>query len=160
PGRVLAPFNDAGPGDGLAHVPGAAPSRVGRAQVGLSAAHGGERCRHAHGLDRKRDASARLPRRAMESPARRAPECRPRDGTPTRPALEPRVGRRRHRLHLGHGGGVSLMNQSTQTDRMILISADGHAGGNHEQYRAYLESKYLQEFDAWRERYRNPFKDL
>ena len=25
---------------------------------------------------------------------------------------------------------------------------------------AYLESKYLDEFDAWRKRYRNPFKDL
>ncbi|MGH9016866.1 MAG: amidohydrolase family protein [Acidimicrobiales bacterium] len=45
-------------------------------------------------------------------------------------------------------------------DRLVLISADGHAGGNHEQYRSYLEARYLDEFDAWRERYRNPFKDL
>jgi predicted TIM-barrel fold metal-dependent hydrolase len=49
---------------------------------------------------------------------------------------------------------------SGATDRLVLISADCHAGGNHEQYRSYLESKYLDEFDAWRERYRNPFKDL
>ena len=31
---------------------------------------------------------------------------------------------------------------------------------NHEAYRDYLEPKYLDEFDAWRDRYRNPFKDL
>jgi predicted TIM-barrel fold metal-dependent hydrolase len=52
------------------------------------------------------------------------------------------------------------MSELEAQDRLVLISADGHAGGNHEQYRAYLESKYLDEFDAWRERYRNPFKDL
>ena len=45
-------------------------------------------------------------------------------------------------------------------DRYILISADCHAGANHESYREYLEPKYLDEFDAWRDRYRNPFKDL
>ena len=45
-------------------------------------------------------------------------------------------------------------------DRYILISADCHAGANHESYRDYLEPKYLDEFDAWRDRYRNPFKDL
>jgi predicted TIM-barrel fold metal-dependent hydrolase len=45
-------------------------------------------------------------------------------------------------------------------DRYTLISADGHAGGNHEQYREYLEHKYLDEFDAWRSKYRNPFRDL
>ena len=52
------------------------------------------------------------------------------------------------------------MNEKRNADRLILISADGHAGGNHEQYRSYLESKYLDEFDAWRSRYSNPFKDL
>jgi predicted TIM-barrel fold metal-dependent hydrolase len=45
-------------------------------------------------------------------------------------------------------------------DRLVLISADGHAGGNHDQYRACLESKYHEQFDAWRQRYSNPFKDL
>jgi predicted TIM-barrel fold metal-dependent hydrolase len=45
-------------------------------------------------------------------------------------------------------------------ERLILISADGHAGGNHDQYRAYLESKYHDEFDRWRAAYSNPFKDL
>ena len=45
-------------------------------------------------------------------------------------------------------------------DRLVLISADGHARGNHEQYRTYLEARYLEAFDAWRAQYSNPFKDL
>jgi predicted TIM-barrel fold metal-dependent hydrolase len=45
-------------------------------------------------------------------------------------------------------------------EHLVLISADGHAGGNHDQYRSYLEARYLDEFDAWRARYSNPFKDL
>jgi predicted TIM-barrel fold metal-dependent hydrolase len=46
------------------------------------------------------------------------------------------------------------------TDRYTIISADTHAGGSHAQYRDYLESGYLEDFDAWRAKYRNPFKDL
>ena len=45
-------------------------------------------------------------------------------------------------------------------DRYTLISADCHAGGNHEMYRAYLEAAYHDEFDRWRAKYTNPFKDL
>ena len=30
-------------------------------------------------------------------------------------------------------------------DRYILISADCHAGANHETYRTYLEERYLDE---------------
>ncbi|MGD0392851.1 MAG: amidohydrolase family protein [Acidimicrobiales bacterium] len=45
-------------------------------------------------------------------------------------------------------------------DRYTLISADCHAGGNHEMYRGYLEARYLDEFDAWRSRYSNPFSSL
>jgi len=45
-------------------------------------------------------------------------------------------------------------------DRYIVISADTHAGGSHAQYREYLEAKYVPTFDAWREKYKNPFKDL
>ena len=52
------------------------------------------------------------------------------------------------------------MTTEQQGDRFVLISADGHAGGNHDQYRTYLEAKYLDQFDAWRQRYSNPFKDL
>ncbi len=46
------------------------------------------------------------------------------------------------------------------TEHYILITADAHAGGNHEQYRSYLEAKYHDEFDRWRGAYTNPFKDL
>jgi predicted TIM-barrel fold metal-dependent hydrolase len=45
-------------------------------------------------------------------------------------------------------------------DHYTIISADTHAGGSHTQYREYLESRYIEDFDAWRSRYKNPFKDL
>jgi predicted TIM-barrel fold metal-dependent hydrolase len=45
-------------------------------------------------------------------------------------------------------------------DHYILISADTHAGGSHAQYREFLDPKLRDDFDAWREKYRNPFKDL
>ena len=41
-----------------------------------------------------------------------------------------------------------------------MISADCHAGGNHAQYREYLDPAYRDEFDAWRGKYKNPFRDL
>ncbi|HVC67938.1 MAG TPA: amidohydrolase family protein [Acidimicrobiales bacterium] len=47
-----------------------------------------------------------------------------------------------------------------EDEHLVLVSADGHAGGNHDQYRSYLEAGYLDEFDAWRAKYSNPFKDL
>jgi len=52
------------------------------------------------------------------------------------------------------------MSEQEKSEHLLLISADAHAGGNHDQYRAYLESGYLDQFDAWRARYSNPFKDL
>jgi predicted TIM-barrel fold metal-dependent hydrolase len=45
-------------------------------------------------------------------------------------------------------------------EHLVLISADCHAGANHEAYRGYLESRYLEEFDRWRAQYSNPFRDL
>jgi predicted TIM-barrel fold metal-dependent hydrolase len=45
-------------------------------------------------------------------------------------------------------------------ERYTMISADCHAGGSHAMYREYLDPAYRDEFDAWRERYRNPFRDL
>lgn len=45
-------------------------------------------------------------------------------------------------------------------DRYTVISADTHAGGSHTMYREYLEEKYLDDFDAWRDKYKNPFSDL
>jgi predicted TIM-barrel fold metal-dependent hydrolase len=50
---------------------------------------------------------------------------------------------------------------STPTaSRLLLISADCHAGATHEMYRAHLESTYHEQFDQWRAKYRNPFRDL
>ena len=49
---------------------------------------------------------------------------------------------------------------STSDDRYTLISADTHAGGSHAMYREYLDPQWRDEFDAWREQYRNPFSDL
>src|SRR5215471_8900654 len=37
-------------------------------------------------------------------------------------------------------------------DRYTIISADCHAGGSH--------AAYLEDFDAWRGKYKNPYKDL
>jgi len=46
------------------------------------------------------------------------------------------------------------------SDHYTIITADTHAGGSHAQYREYLDPKYRDDFDAWRAKYRNPFKDL
>jgi hypothetical protein len=56
------------------------------------------------------------------------------------------------------GGGTMTVTQAT--DRYTIITADSHCGGSHAQYREYLDSKYHDDFDAWRGRYKNPFKDL
>src|SRR3954467_516793 len=47
-----------------------------------------------------------------------------------------------------------------KTDRYTIISSDCHAGGSHAQYRDFLEAKYVDEFDAWRGKYKNPYSDL
>jgi predicted TIM-barrel fold metal-dependent hydrolase len=55
------------------------------------------------------------------------------------------------------------MNQAataTTGDHYTIISADCHAGGSHAAYREYLDPAYLEDFDAWRGKYKNPFKDL
>jgi predicted TIM-barrel fold metal-dependent hydrolase len=48
----------------------------------------------------------------------------------------------------------------TTTEHYTIISADTHAGGSHAQYREYLDPALVEEFDAWRGGYKNPFKDL
>ncbi|HET6874613.1 MAG TPA: amidohydrolase family protein [Acidimicrobiales bacterium] len=45
-------------------------------------------------------------------------------------------------------------------DKYTIISADTHAGGSHAQYREYLDEEWRDEFDAWRGKYKNPYKDL
>jgi predicted TIM-barrel fold metal-dependent hydrolase len=49
---------------------------------------------------------------------------------------------------------------TTAAPHYTIISADCHAGGSHAQYREFLESKYHDDFDAWREKYKNPYRDL
>jgi predicted TIM-barrel fold metal-dependent hydrolase len=51
-------------------------------------------------------------------------------------------------------------NSPDATERLTIISADCHAGGSHAQYREYLDPAYLEDFDAWRGKYKNPFRDL
>src|SRR3954470_10079031 len=46
------------------------------------------------------------------------------------------------------------------TDRYTIISADTHAGGSHAAYREYLDPAYVEDFDAWRGKYKNPYQDL
>ncbi len=41
-----------------------------------------------------------------------------------------------------------------------IITSDSHAGGSHEQYRDHLTEDWRDEFDAWRGKYKNPWKDL
>ncbi len=45
-------------------------------------------------------------------------------------------------------------------EHLVVISSDCHAGGNHAQYREYLDAEWIDEFDAWRAKYSNPFRDL
>jgi predicted TIM-barrel fold metal-dependent hydrolase len=45
-------------------------------------------------------------------------------------------------------------------EHYTVISADCHAGAAHATYREYLAPEWRDEFDAWRGRYRNPFRDL
>jgi predicted TIM-barrel fold metal-dependent hydrolase len=56
------------------------------------------------------------------------------------------------------GTGVEALDRAD--GHYTIITADSHAGGSHSSYREYLDPKYLEEFDEWRGRYRNPFKDL
>lgn len=45
-------------------------------------------------------------------------------------------------------------------NRYTVISADCHAGADLGDYRPYLESRWLDEFDAWAKGFQNPFSDL
>jgi predicted TIM-barrel fold metal-dependent hydrolase len=52
------------------------------------------------------------------------------------------------------------MTTATKSTHYTIISADTHAGANHETYREYLDAAFLDDFDAWRNKYKNPWKDL
>ena len=45
-------------------------------------------------------------------------------------------------------------------ERYLLLSADCHAGASLDTYRDYLDPEWREEYDAWRGRYSNPFRDL
>src|SRR5918997_615914 len=45
-------------------------------------------------------------------------------------------------------------------EHYTIISADCHAGGSHKQYREYLDPRFLDDFDAWRGKYKTPSRDL
>ncbi len=45
-------------------------------------------------------------------------------------------------------------------ERYVVISADGHAGGDVGDYRPYLESQWHDDFDRWAAAYESPFADL
>ena len=51
--------------------------------------------------------------------------------------------------HQHRGSGETKLFVMTE-ERYTVISADTHAGANHETYREYLDSAYHQEFDDWR----------
>jgi predicted TIM-barrel fold metal-dependent hydrolase len=52
------------------------------------------------------------------------------------------------------------MATATADEHYTIISSDCHAGGSHAAYREYLDPKYHEDFDAWRGKYKNPYKDL
>ncbi len=45
-------------------------------------------------------------------------------------------------------------------DRLLVVSADGHAGAEIGGYRPYLADRWHGEFDAWAAAYENPYADL
>ena len=53
-----------------------------------------------------------------------------------------------------------MTESSGSNERYTIISADTHAGANHETYREYLDPAFHEDFDAWRGKYKNPWKDL
>ncbi len=52
------------------------------------------------------------------------------------------------------------VTSSTDGERYTVISADCHGGGDIPDYRPYLERALLDEFDAWRSTFDNPYDDL
>lgn len=45
-------------------------------------------------------------------------------------------------------------------ERYLVISSDCHAGGDIVDHRPYLPAEYVDEFDAWRATFENPWADL
>jgi predicted TIM-barrel fold metal-dependent hydrolase len=60
----------------------------------------------------------------------------------------------------GVSDGTIEVDDMGPDEHYVIITADSHAGGSHQQYREFLDPKYRHDFDAWRAKYKNPFKDL
>jgi len=50
--------------------------------------------------------------------------------------------------------------QTAPNERLTVITADSHCGAPKAEYKEYLASEWHDEFDAWTEKYANPFVDL
>jgi len=55
---------------------------------------------------------------------------------------------------------ATVAGMATDAPNYTIISADTHAGANHETYREYLDPAWRDAFDEWRGAYKNPWKDL
>jgi len=51
-------------------------------------------------------------------------------------------------------------SRSDTASRYAIISVDGHAGAELRDYKAFLASRWHDDFDAWADAYVNPFADL
>ena len=56
--------------------------------------------------------------------------------------------------------GAALAIDTHGDERYVVVSSDCHGGGNVLDYRPYLESSWLDEFDAWAAEYEVPYDDL
>ena len=56
--------------------------------------------------------------------------------------------------------GAALAIDAHGDERYVVVSSDCHGGGNVLDYRPYLESSWLDEFDAWAAEYEVPYDDL
>jgi predicted TIM-barrel fold metal-dependent hydrolase len=50
-------------------------------------------------------------------------------------------------------------DQIDSSERYVVISSDGHCGGEIHEYKAYLAKEWHDEYDAWVVTYKSPFAD-
>ena len=49
----------------------------------------------------------------------------------------------------GHTDAGDTVNDQASSDRMLIVSSDGHIGPPAERYREYFEPSFRGEFDRW-----------
>ncbi|MCB0994752.1 MAG: amidohydrolase, partial [Acidimicrobiales bacterium] len=54
----------------------------------------------------------------------------------------------------------AIVADANGDERYIVVSSDGHAGGNIADYRPYLDARWHDEFDAWAAAFEMPYADL